>query len=136
MSNRQISEDAINGNDNIQDENDSKSENIEDAIIILEAEFKMTPTIERANQLIAIYEELEDVQSVRRIREILFESMTLSERKNIIQKINLEEMWLDWLNDEMINAKTDEEKKAVLKLFEKALEDRLCKLLALVILLF
>jgi nicotinamide riboside kinase len=41
--------------------------------------------------------------------------------------LNLIENWLDWLNDEFDSAKTDEEKKEVLKLCERALEENLCK---------
>jgi hypothetical protein len=73
-------------NDYIQDEADEQSENIEDAINLLEAEFKLTPTIELANQLIAIYHELEDFASVRRIRETLLENMTLTERKKHLKQ--------------------------------------------------
>lgn len=36
-------------------------------------------------------------------------------------------LWLDWLEDEMMRAKGDEEKRKVLKLFETALDDLLCK---------
>ena len=35
-------------------------------------------------------------------------------------------MWEDWLHEEIIASKTDEQKKEVLKLFQKALEDLLC----------
>lgn len=38
------------------------------------------------------------------------------------------ELWIDWLEDEIKIASTDEENKAVLDLFERAVRDYLCGL--------
>jgi len=41
--------------------------------------------------------------------------------------ISFLDQWMEWITDEKSFAKTNEEKKAVLKLFDRALEDVLCK---------
>ncbi len=62
---------------------------------------------------------LGDLEKLRSVRERLNEYYPLSPQ-----------LWMDWLRDESKVAKTDEEKEEVLKLFQRSVEDYLCKLIA------
>jgi len=88
--------------------------NVAEGALAFEAEFRMTHDADLARKLIEIYRDADDVANLRRIREEFLDHHLL-----------LEEDWLQWLQDEITFAKSDEEKKAILKLFDRALEETL-----------
>jgi len=98
-------------------------------ILALEAEFRTTHDADLARRLIEIYRDADDIANLRRVRETFLEHNLLLEGREFGSKMRIifsKEDWLQWLQDEITFAKTDEEKKAMLKLFDRALEETLC----------
>lgn len=69
-------------------------------------------------EIVDLYKKLGDLTSLRAAYQRFHECFPLTPK-----------LWLSWLRDEIKIANTNDEQKKIFELFDKAVEDYLCKLL-------
>lgn len=68
-------------------------------------------------EIVDLYQKLSDLNSLRAAYQRFHESFPLTPK-----------LWLDWIKIEITIANTSEEQNKIFELFDKAVEDYLCKI--------